>query len=277
MAAPTATQDPATTIHGLRSFFRFTSSVGVRQVEVATAAGTISTSGDLSVVVTAAGVTGSPITLSVGVLDGDTPVDWAQKVRVALAGNGFIAALYDVAPALDATITLTRKVAAANDDTLNIAIDNDDSAGATTAATSTTATAGSAAGSPVEMISMMVDYEGQNETILNLAPGADSIARPNRESQKSSQEAFTFDLVEISKVITLLGGLNKVIKGVVEIWVYDPDDASGVAKLRTNAFACSAKRVGNVGFGGDDFSKTQVKYLNLSGADVDITPDTADT
>lgn len=114
---------------------------GVFQVETATAAGTISTAGNLSVVVTAAGMAGSPITLSVAVALNDTATQWAAKVRTALNANAVIAAFFTVGGATTA-ISLTRTRAAANDATMNIAIDNDTSAGATQVVTSTDTTAG---------------------------------------------------------------------------------------------------------------------------------------
>lgn len=114
---------------------------GVFQVETATAAGTVSGSGNAAVVVTAAGMTGSPITLSVAVTSGDTAAVWAGKVRTALAANATIAAFFTVSGATTAII-LTRTQSAANDATLNISLDNDTSTGITTAATSANTTAG---------------------------------------------------------------------------------------------------------------------------------------
>ena len=53
---------------------------GSVQIETATASGTITGDGDAEVIVTAAAVEGSPKTLSVAVLNGDTASDWAGKV-----------------------------------------------------------------------------------------------------------------------------------------------------------------------------------------------------
>lgn len=116
-------------------------SVGTAQVETATAAGTISGSGNASVTVTGAGITGSPKTISVAVVNGDTAATWAGKVRTALAADAAVTALYTVGGS-STTITLTRTVAAANDATLNIALANGTCTGITTAATSANTTAG---------------------------------------------------------------------------------------------------------------------------------------
>lgn len=114
---------------------------GTLQVETATAAGTITGSGNASVVVTADGVTGSPVTVPVAVLNTDTAATWAGKVRTALGLNAAITAVYTVGGSTTG-ITLTRIAPAANDSTLNISLDNGTCTGITTAATSANTTAG---------------------------------------------------------------------------------------------------------------------------------------
>jgi hypothetical protein len=127
---------------------------GVAQVETATAAGTITASGNATVVVTAAGMTGSPKTISVAVLNGDTAAVWAGKVRTALAADSAVSALFTVSGTSTA-IVLTRKptatyavgsvsvpLYAANDSTLNISLDNGTCTGITTAASSANTTSG---------------------------------------------------------------------------------------------------------------------------------------
>lgn len=129
-------------------------SQGTQQVETATAAGTISAAGNVAVVVTAAGMTGSPKTINVAAANGDTAAVWAGKVRTALAADAAVAALFTVGGTTTA-ISLTRKPThtftrgeetvnfyAANDGTLNIALANGTTTGVTTAATSANTTAG---------------------------------------------------------------------------------------------------------------------------------------
>jgi hypothetical protein len=81
---------------------------GTAQVETATAAGTITAAGNASVVVTAAGMTGSPKTISVAVANTDTAATWAGKVRTALAADSAVSALFSVGGTTTA-IVLTRK------------------------------------------------------------------------------------------------------------------------------------------------------------------------
>jgi predicted secreted protein len=90
------------------------------QSERATAVGTITSSGDMTVTVTSDGMAGSPLAITVAVLDNDTPDMWAAKVRAELALNATIAARFTVGGS-GPYIELTRIVPAAPDATLNIA------------------------------------------------------------------------------------------------------------------------------------------------------------
>lgn len=106
------------------------------QVETATAAGTITASGNATVVVTGARITGSPVTVSVAVVNGDTAATWAGKVRTALAANAAISAVYTVGGSSTA-ISLTESFAGyPNDESLNISLVNGTCTGITPAATS---------------------------------------------------------------------------------------------------------------------------------------------
>lgn len=121
-------------------------SAGVAQVETATVVGTITVTGDAAVVVTAAGMTGSPKTYAVPVVDGDDASAIATAIRAVLGADPALTALYDVGGTA-AAITLTRNASprVANDATLNVSIDNDTCAGITTAAASADTVAGVAA------------------------------------------------------------------------------------------------------------------------------------
>jgi hypothetical protein len=114
---------------------------GVNQVETATAAGTITASGNATVIVTGDDITGSPLTVSVAVLNTDTAATWAGKVRTALGAVSAITSLYTVGGSTTA-ITLTRIVKRYNDSTLNISLNNGTCTGITPALTSVGTTAG---------------------------------------------------------------------------------------------------------------------------------------
>lgn len=102
-----------------------------------TQAGVAPGTGNAEVIITSSLVTGSPVTILVPVVAGDTAATWAGKVRAAIADNAAVMEHYNVGGASTA-ITLTPRTPAAEDATLNIALDNDTSTGITPDATSTT-------------------------------------------------------------------------------------------------------------------------------------------
>ena len=176
---------------------------GVFQVETATVIGTITGSGNATVVVTAAGMTGSPITLSVAVLNLDTAAQVAAKIRAAMIANSVIQAFFGISGS-GANIVLTRTVAAANDATLNVSIDNGTCTGLTTAATSTNTTAGVAGGSgttPTVILSTVGTSRfkptGQGEPFAPMGSKLDTASVPaGREGLEMDLDArWTYDEV----------------------------------------------------------------------------------
>ena len=142
----------------------------VRQVETATAAGTVTGAGNAKATVTAAGMTGSPKDVLFAVTD-EAPADWAELCRTALAADTDVSAMFDVS-GTGTSIILTRKplatytlgsttieMAYSNDATLNIALDNDTSTGITTAASSANTTT-AVVGDGAYVANDDVDYEG---------------------------------------------------------------------------------------------------------------------
>jgi predicted secreted protein len=120
------------------------------QIETATVVGTIGAggAGNAAVVVTAAGMTGSPITLAVPVANNDTATLVGGKIRdfiIADATAANIRAMFDVSGATSAVI-LTRKIPMANDGTLNVSIANGTCSGLTSAPTSVNTYAGETLG-----------------------------------------------------------------------------------------------------------------------------------
>jgi hypothetical protein len=109
---------------------------GLVQVETATVAGTITQAGNATVIITAAGMTGSPLTKSVAVSLNDTAAQVAGKIRAALALDTAIMAMFTV-EGTGADVVLRRLIVATTDATLNIATDNGTCLGLTAAPTST--------------------------------------------------------------------------------------------------------------------------------------------
>lgn len=115
--------------------------MSTKQVETATVTGTITLTGNASVIVTSSYMPNSPKTLSVAVSNGDSASIVAGLIRVALAFDADVSSTYAVS-GTGADIILTAHTAAANDTALNVAIDNDTCTGLTAAPTSANTTAG---------------------------------------------------------------------------------------------------------------------------------------
>ena len=115
----------------------------VKQIETATVVGTIGAGGAgfATVIITARDISASPVTVSVAVSNNDTASQVAEKIRDALAYNTDVSAVFLVSGATDKVI-ITAHVAAANDTTLNISIDNGTCSGLTAAPTSADTLAG---------------------------------------------------------------------------------------------------------------------------------------
>jgi len=122
----------------------------VKQQENIYVTGTIGTAGNATVVVTAAGMANSPITLSVPVSSGDSAATVASKVNAALAQNSDITDFFTISPDNGRYVRLTAKVAADNDPTMNISIANGTCTGLTAIPTSTVDAAGNAGTRQVE-------------------------------------------------------------------------------------------------------------------------------
>jgi len=114
---------------------------GTRQVETATVVGTVTKTGNATVVVTSAIMPASPLTISVPVLNADTAAIVAGKIRGVFGRTSAITDMFDVSGS-GATVVLTTIEYSGNDSTLNISTDNDTCEGLTTGATSTNTTAG---------------------------------------------------------------------------------------------------------------------------------------
>ena len=213
----------------------------VVQVETATASG-VTGSGNAKVTITAAGLVGSPLDVSVAVLAGDTPAQVASKISAELqyggTGTAEIGAFYDVA-ADGSDVVFTRKtlgtytvgsetiiMANADDATMNVAIDNDTSTGITPAPTSASTTAGveadgvfiwnddidfegRALASPAAIYALAIDHSTeyvQSGHTLNWTVGTEYKGRMKATTDQTSHVLMSYpDAATILDTLTLTG------------------------------------------------------------------------
>ena len=115
--------------------------MGTNQVETAVVVISTITAGNSNWILTASGMTGTPITTVVVLANGDTASEVATKAAVGMNLDSDITDLFSVV-ADGVNVVITRLVAAANDGTLNLAYADDSSGGLTDDATSNNTTAG---------------------------------------------------------------------------------------------------------------------------------------
>lgn len=148
----------------------------IPQVETATAVGTIGTSGNATVIVTANQMTGTPRTVSVAVTSGDTAAVWAGKVRTALATDSTVNVFFAVSGA-GTSIVLTALTAAANDLTMNVSLANGTNTGITAAPNSANTTAGVAVRGGLSWMNTVLQASNYGPVTLVLSDAQNFINR----------------------------------------------------------------------------------------------------
>ena len=175
--------------------------VGDVQIETATIVGEVTVHGDLAVVITATGMTGTPLTLAIHA-DAGLPAVTAATIRDFLitdATAAAVRAMFYISGATDKVI-LTRKIPMADDTDLNIATATGTATGLTTQANSANTHAGETLG-PVAYIQSM---SGPGLTL-------------DTEDVTTHDSASAFE--EVVATILRSGELSMDI-------VYDPNDAT---------------------------------------------------
>jgi len=101
-------------------------------------------------------------------------------------------------------------------------------------------------------------------------PDAKGVVRPVRIVRTKGAEKFTFDLLELKRLLEISGGPLSFRKtGTATLWIPDVDDPAGTVALKSEAdFAVSVSRSDKITHGGGDFSKTAVILESLKTGDV---------
>lgn len=192
---------------------------GTLQVETATVVGTVTGDGNAAVIVTAAGMTNSPKTIPVAVLNTDTASVVGGKIRTALGADVDVIAFFTVSGA-GANVILTRRAAAANDATLNISIDNDTCTGLTAAPTSSNTTAGVAStaqnGTSVNNLAATTNGAVAHLHVLSKSGTSPTVTWKVQHSADDSLwvdlMTFTAATAETSQRIAVTGTVNQYLR-----------------------------------------------------------------
>jgi hypothetical protein len=164
---------------------------GRKQITTQTVIGTVTSGGTMTLTVTAAGLTGSPLAISFDVDSGDIPSAVAAKAAAALAGNAAVSALFEV-DNIGADFALTRLVEAANDATLNLAIANNTATGVTPDAVSAATQSGLAAvtGTVAERIGQHAQWGNRVWEAIDTTPNTWVEVTTERNSVMQSYALF---------------------------------------------------------------------------------------
>jgi hypothetical protein len=177
-------------------------------------------------------MTGSPLTLNVAVLTGDTPTVSAGKMVTALNGNVNVTAMYKASSSA-ANLLLTRLVPATNDGTLNIAYDNGTCTGLTGDATSDNTTAGS-----TTVHENWVSIDGAGDMVGDLSAPV-KIQMYNASNVDATDEIYIFHNVYSTpaSLDTILEGEDATGATVTDT----PDGASSGGFYATLAWAATTE------------------------------------
>lgn len=111
------------------------------------------------------------------------------------------------------------------------------------------------------LIGKVANYEQTIDTVKREVPGSDNMLRADRIVAIKQAESFKFELEEVNRLADLFGtSLSGIKQGTVQIWITDPDDASGKVAIKTNAFACTVTLDGGINFTANEFSKATVLF-----------------
>ena len=119
---------------------------GVEQEMSVAFVGPATMAGTLTLTITAAGESGSPVTVTINVLTADSNNLLAQKALAACLATAGVAAFFNLS-VINNVLFLQKKVAAANDATMNAALADGTATGVTAVPTATVVAAGVAPGS----------------------------------------------------------------------------------------------------------------------------------
>ncbi len=200
-----------------------------QQVETATVVGTITGSGNATVVVTAVRMSNSPKTFSVAVTNGDSASVVASAIRSALAFDANVSAVYLVG-GTGANITLTEHLNATNDSTLNISIANGTCTGLTAAPTSTNTTAGVGITNGYCTLSDLRSAPALNYDSTDTAQDqilCDIITAVSREIDKQTGRFFYKSAATEIKYFTAVNNFRVFVGDVVSVTNLYTDNLSG--------------------------------------------------
>ncbi|MGB0600229.1 MAG: hypothetical protein ACPGLY_26425, partial [Rubripirellula sp.] len=255
---------------------------GAAQVETANVAITasgISTAGNIAVTVTSGRLMGASIDVDVPVASGDDASIIASKIRSQLAANAAVSNYFQVGGSGDG-ISLTSKMALANDGALNIAISDPDGHGVISAPTSTDTSAGEAIDQFTISDPNGFNLVGANglEGLTHEASGSANITRSTTAKQSDGTTDTPFTQARLDFTGTGIAGdrVAVTINGMTKWATWRTDRATLLQEI-AGQFSLSQITVAAENVAGSDYllvttanSATATLGVTISGRSPDL-------
>ena len=197
----------------------------IQQVETATVVGTITQTGNATVIVTSARMSNSPKTIPVAVTSGDTASVVATAIALTLTLDADVAATFLVGIS-GSDVTLTRHVAEANDSTLNISIDNGTCLGLTADLTSANTTAGTGITNGYCTVAELKEAERLNISVTTYDTALEGVIEAvSRAIDNQCSRFFWVDGSDVTRYFTPLSDTYVLIGDWVSITTLSTDNS----------------------------------------------------
>lgn len=117
-------------------------------------------------------------------------------------------------------------------------------------------------GTAVTLPGKVANYEQSIETTSREVPDADGFLVPDRIAKKKRTQSVKFEVEDVKSIgpafkgTTIEGGLQE---GTAELFIVDPDDATGKVALHSNVFKASWQLDGGYNFQHAEVAKATLK------------------
>ena len=132
--------------------------------------------------------------------------------------------------------------------------------------------AGGGAQSALNIVCQKIEVEASVDYVENEVPSGKYIMT-NRKVPKKLNFEVKAELSDVNPVIDYFGSLPFSGKGTAEVFVCDPDDATGKVAVHLKPFPCEFSSDGSLTFEGENFTKLNVVIEALAEVAVVIDDD----
>ncbi|MGH8021328.1 MAG: hypothetical protein ACREIA_24210 [Opitutaceae bacterium] len=128
---------------------------------------------------------------------------------------------------------------------------------------------------PTEIFeSKKLDHQYAPEYFEHKRPDAKGVQRIARKILVGSTESWMHEVDEAKRLLDLFSNsLAGIVDGIATLWQPDPDDGAGEVALKSERFACTIEREGDLAGGSSSLSIAQIKITSKKLGPVTFTAD----